>query len=102
MRRLPPASQDIALGDAFGDLAVPWHLTTREFVADLHRVLRPGGFYMMNLIDYPPHRFLRAEVATLSEFFDHVTSSPRRSSWPASTAATSSSPPPTRPSTPPG
>jgi spermidine synthase len=72
MRRLPTGSQDFALGDAFGDLAVPWHLTTREFIADLHRVLRPGGFYMMNLIDYPPDRFLRAEVATLAEFFDHV------------------------------
>jgi spermidine synthase len=72
MRRLPPGSQDIALGDAFGDLAVPWHLTTKEFVADLHRVLRPGGFYMLNLIDYPPLRFVRAQVATLAAVFDHV------------------------------
>lgn len=72
MRHLPAASQDIALGDAFGDLAVPWHLTTREFIADLHRVLRPGGFYMLNLIDYPPQRFVRAEVATLAAVFRHV------------------------------
>lgn len=72
MRRLPAASQDIALGDAFGDLAVPWHLTTREFIADLRRVLRPGGFYMLNLIDYPPQRFVRAEVATLAAVFEHV------------------------------
>jgi spermidine synthase len=72
MRHLPSASQDIALGDAFGDLAVPWHLTTREFIADLHRVLRPGGFYMLNLIDYPPQRFVRAEVATLAAVFKHV------------------------------
>ena len=71
-RQLPSASQDIALGDAFGDLAVPWHLTTREFIADLHRVLRPGGFYMLNLIDYPPQRFVRAEVATLAAVFKHV------------------------------
>lgn len=72
MRRLPPASQDIALGDAFGDLAVPWHLTTRQFVAELHRVLRPGGFYMLNLIDYPPLRFVRAQLATLATAFDHL------------------------------
>ena len=72
MRRLPPGSQDIALGDAFGDLAVPWHLTTREFIADIHRVLRPDGFYMLNLIDYPPLRFVRAEVATVAAVFDHV------------------------------
>ncbi|MEW6474827.1 MAG: fused MFS/spermidine synthase [Actinomycetota bacterium] len=72
MRRLPPGSQDIAIGDAFGDLAVPWHLTTREFAAELHRVLRPDGFYVLNLIDYPPLRFARAQVATLAAVFDHV------------------------------
>lgn len=72
MRRLGDDSQDIALGDAFGDLAVPWHLTTKEFVADLRRVLRPDGFYMLNLIDYPPLRFLRAQMATLAAVFEHV------------------------------
>ena len=72
MRQLPDDSQDIALGDAFGDLAVPWHLTTKEFVADLERVLRPEGFYMLNLIDYPPLRFVRAQMATLATAFEHV------------------------------
>jgi spermidine synthase len=72
MRELPDDSQDIALGDAFGDLAVPWHLTTKEFVADLERVLRPEGFYMLNLIDYPPLRFVRAQMATLATAFEHV------------------------------
>src|SRR5687767_12268691 len=46
MRHLPSASQDLVLGDAFGDLAVPWHLTTREFLTDVHRLLRPGGVYL--------------------------------------------------------
>jgi spermidine synthase len=72
MRRLPDDSQDIAVGDAFGDLAVPWHLTTKEFVADLQRVLRPDGFYVLNLIDYPPLRFVRAQMATLAAVFEHV------------------------------
>ncbi|MGH9039787.1 MAG: fused MFS/spermidine synthase, partial [Acidimicrobiia bacterium] len=72
MRRLPPASRDLVVGDAFGDLAVPWHLTTREFVADVHRILRPGGLYLLNLIDHPPLRFARAEVATLAAVFEHV------------------------------
>ena len=71
-RRLPSGSRDIVLGDAFGDLAVPWHLTTREFIVDVHRVLRPGGLYLLNLIDHPPLRFLRAEVATLATRFEHV------------------------------
>ena len=66
------ASRDVAVGDAFGGLAVPWHLTTETAVAEVRRVLRPGGFYVANLIDYPPLRFVRAEVATLAATFPHV------------------------------
>jgi spermidine synthase len=72
MRRLAPRSQDLVLGDAFGDLAVPWHLTTLEFARDLREILRPGGLYVLNLIDHPPLRFARAQMATLAETFDHV------------------------------
>jgi spermidine synthase len=71
-RRLPSDSQDLVMGDAFGDLSVPWHLTTREFLTDLRRVLRPDGLYVLNLIDYTPLRFARAETATLAAVFPHV------------------------------
>jgi spermidine synthase len=73
MRRLPADSQDLVLGDAFGDLAVPWHLTTREFLTDVHRLLRGDGVYLLNLIDHPPLRFSRAQLATMAAVFDHVT-----------------------------
>ncbi|MEX1287233.1 MAG: fused MFS/spermidine synthase, partial [Acidimicrobiia bacterium] len=63
---------DGVLGDAFGSLSVPWHLTTVEFVSELRRVLAPGGLYVVNLIDYPPADFARAETATLLEVFDDV------------------------------
>lgn len=66
------ATADVVVGDAFGGLAVPWHLTTTEAVAEVRRVLRPGGFYVSNLIDYPPLRFVRAELRTLAEHFPHV------------------------------
>ena len=69
---LHPASYDVVLGDAFGGLAVPWHLTTIEFARAIHATLRPGGLYVVNLIDEPPLRFARAEVATLLDVFDHV------------------------------
>jgi spermidine synthase len=65
-------SSDVVVGDAFGGLAVPWHLTTVEAVREIERVLRPGGIYVANLIDYPPLRFVRAELVTLREVFDHV------------------------------
>ena len=63
---------DLVIGDAFGGQAVPWHLTTRELIEDVARVLRPDGVYAINLIDYPPLGFARAEVATLRTIFDHV------------------------------
>ena len=66
------ASYDVVVGDAFGSLAVPWHLTTAEMVAQVERVLRPGGVYVLNVIDNPPLAFARAESATLLDAFAHV------------------------------
>ncbi|HET7720876.1 MAG TPA: fused MFS/spermidine synthase, partial [Acidimicrobiales bacterium] len=63
---------DVVLGDAFGGLAVPWHLTTQEFLEAVRARLGAGGVYLMNLIDYPPMRFARSEAATLGLMFDSV------------------------------
>jgi spermidine synthase len=69
---VPDASQDVVFGDAFGGLAAPWHLTTRQFVGEVRRVLAPDGVYVANLIDRPPLRFTRAEAATFDEVFGNV------------------------------
>ena len=66
------AAYDVVLGDAFGSLAVPWHLTTLEMVEEVRRVLRPDGVYVLNLIDFPPLAFARAEAATLLAAFSDV------------------------------
>lgn len=68
----PTDSRDFIVGDAFGHLVVPWHLATREMAADIRRVLRPGGIYVQNVIDYPPGRFIRAELATVAAEFRNV------------------------------
>ena len=72
LARQPDHSFDLVIGDAFGHLAVPWHLTTKEFLSDVRRVLVPGGTYALNVIDYPPNRLIRAELATVSAVFTHV------------------------------
>jgi SAM-dependent methyltransferase len=72
IRALASDAFDIVIGDAFGGLAVPWHLTTREMLDEIARVLRPGGAYVVNIIDYPPLRFVRAEAATAATVFSHV------------------------------
>jgi spermidine synthase len=68
----PSGAFDLVVGDAFNGPAVPWHLATREMVADVRRVLRPGGTYVLNAIDYPPQGFVKAEAATLAAVFENV------------------------------
>ncbi len=72
LAELSPESFDLVVGDAFGGLSVPWHLTTVETVRDVARVLRPSGAYALNVIDYPPADFARAELATVRAVFPHV------------------------------
>jgi len=69
---------DLVIGDAFGGIAVPWHLTTLEFITDLHALLGPDGVYLLNIIDHGPRALLRAEVATIAEVFAHVAVIERR------------------------
>lgn len=68
----PSSSRDVVVGDAFGGLTVPWHMTTREIVTDVRRVLTSEGVYVVNVIDYPPLAFARAEIATIRDVFPHV------------------------------
>ena len=63
---------DLVIADAFGGFVVPWHLTTVEFLREVSATMAPEGVFLMNLIDYPPAAFARAEVATIAEVFDHV------------------------------
>ncbi len=72
LREVPDDSRDLVVGDAFGGLSVPWHLTTTEAVHGVHRVLDDGGVYVANIIDHGPLAFARAQAATLGEVFDHV------------------------------
>ena len=72
LRRLGTGSQDLVIGDAFGGISVPWHLTTREAVQDVRRVLADDGTYVVNMIDRGPLGFARAELATLDEQFGYV------------------------------
>jgi MFS family permease len=68
----PTGGYDLVVGDAFGYLVVPWHLATVEMARDISRVLRPDGVYVQNVIDYPPDRFIRAELATVAAVFPYV------------------------------
>ena len=72
LRDVPSGSLDFVVGDAFGGRAVPWHLTTREFLAEVRRVLRDDGVYAMNVVDQGAMDFARAQATTFRESFPHV------------------------------
>lgn len=72
MLDLPTGSADVVVGDAFGNLAVPWHLATAEWTEEVKRVLKPNGLYALNVIDLPPLDLQRAEAATLLDAFADV------------------------------
>ena len=63
---------DLVLGDAFNDIAVPYHLTTKEFNEQVAKRLTPRGFYLVNVIDGKDYDFLRSYVKTLKETFRYV------------------------------
>jgi hypothetical protein len=65
-------SSDLVIMDAFSGVSVPWHLTTRELVADIRRVLRPDGVYLVNVIDFGKAAFAKAEIRTLQAEFAYV------------------------------
>ncbi|MFD2090071.1 spermidine synthase [Blastococcus deserti] len=69
---LHTATADIVICDVFAGARTPAHLTTAEFATQVHRVLRPGGVYGVNVADGPPLAFARRQVATLRSVFREV------------------------------
>jgi len=64
---------DLIIGDAFHDISVPYHLTTREFNEPVLDLLTEQGIYATNVIDQlHSGKFLRAFANTLHQTFDHV------------------------------
>jgi SAM-dependent methyltransferase len=72
LERRAPGGADLVVGDAFTGTDVPAHLATVEFARVVRRALRPGGRYLLNAIDVPPHAWARAQAATLAAVFANV------------------------------
>jgi len=73
LRKRPDARYDVIVGDAFGDIAVPPHLITREFFQLVRSRLSEDGVFLMNVIDFPERLLaLSAIAATLQSVFESV------------------------------
>jgi len=61
---------DVIFTDAYNDLSIPYHLTTKEFVQQLKSILNPDGIIMSNIIDnFQIGAFLPSYMRTLQEVF---------------------------------
>ncbi len=61
---------DVIFVDAYNDLSIPYHLTTREFAQQLKNILSADGFLLTNIIDdYRKGSFLPSYVRTLRDVF---------------------------------
>lgn len=63
---------EVVVRDVFAAGRVPAHVRTLEAARQVHRVLTPGGLYLVNLTDHPPLPQAKAEVAALQEVFADV------------------------------
>jgi spermidine synthase len=63
-------SYDFIFGDAFNDLSIPYHLTTKEFAAQLKALLKKDGLLLANVIDsFKKGAFMPSYIRTLEEVF---------------------------------
>lgn len=72
LARIPDGWADLVVADVFSGARTPAHLTSVEFLAEIRRVLCPGGLYTANLADGPPLAHLRAQVATAAGTFPEL------------------------------
>jgi predicted membrane-bound spermidine synthase len=73
LARFPENSFDVVVTDAFHDIAIPYHLVTREFIELVRSRLADGGLFVTNVVDaFPDPRMVKALVRTLREVFVEV------------------------------
>lgn len=95
--RQADASLDVIVTDAFHDIAIPYHLVTREYVRLARQKLREGGLYTTNVVDAFPdpkmvksmYNTLRAEFAQVDIWVDHIPRQAERMTYVISASAAS-------------
>ncbi len=64
---------DAIIGDVFHDVAIPYHLTTKEYARLIKSRLHPQGIYVLNVVDsHPDPLLVKALYKTLKQEFSHV------------------------------
>jgi spermidine synthase len=70
MNRQGEEIYDFIFEDAFNDLSIPYHLTTKEFALQMKRILKKDGLLVTNVIDrFEKGSFIPSYIRTLEEVF---------------------------------
>ncbi|MGP4011324.1 spermidine synthase [Streptomyces sp. 4N124] len=69
LAKVPDGWTDLIVADVYSGARTPAHLTSTEFLDEVRRALRPGGWYAANLADGPPLTHLRGQIATAAARF---------------------------------
>ncbi len=73
LHRLDEEKFEVIVTDVFHDLAVPYHLTTREYAQLVKSRLSEDGLYLLNVVDmFPNPRLVKAFIKTLQSEFNYV------------------------------
>ncbi|MPY58328.1 spermidine synthase [Streptomyces spongiae] len=72
LAKVPDGWADLVVTDVFSGARTPAHLTSTEFLADVRRAVKPGGWYAANLADGPPLAHLRGQIATAAAVFPEL------------------------------
>ena len=73
LQRLADEHFDVIVGDVFHDIAVPFHLVTKEYAELVKSRLVPGGLYVLNVVDvYPDPKLVKSMLKTLRPVFGEV------------------------------
>ena len=64
---------DIIVTDAFHDIAIPYHLVTREFAQLVKSRMKPDGLFTTNVVDaFPDPKMVKSMMITLQQEFRYV------------------------------
>jgi len=71
--RLKDEKFDVIVTDAFHDIAIPYHLVTREFAQLAKSRMKPGGLLTTNVVDaFPDPKMVKCLMKTLLLEFKYV------------------------------
>lgn len=70
LQKAPDACYQVIIADLFSGPTTPAHVTTVEFFTQVSRVLRPGGYFAMNVCDGGRLTFTRGVAAAVQTVFN--------------------------------